>query len=96
MIKYKNIHKKILKIDLINLARSLIILEVIALMFSTAAAVIVEILIFLLFISSSRLRRRVFSQLKQPMVVMALVLYAMVSLGVIYSVAPLSESLCYV
>lgn len=79
--------------DLINLARSLIILEVIALMFSTAAAVIVEILIFLLFISTGRLRLRVFSQLKQPMVVMALVLYAMASIGVIYSVAPFSESL---
>jgi len=93
MINYRDIHTKILKIDLINLARSLIILEVIALMFSTAAAVIVEILIFLLFISAGRLRRRVFSQLKQPMVVMALVLYVMVSLGVIYSVAPFSESL---
>lgn len=79
--------------DPLTLVRSLIILEVVALIFSTAATVIVEILIFLCFISFRELRQRLLLEINQPMVVMALVLYAMVSLGVLYSAAPFSESL---
>lgn len=93
MIDLKTVKKNIRKIDSLSLVRSLIILEVAAMLFSTAATVVIEILVFLCFISSRNLRHRVFSELRQPMVVMALVLFVMVILGVFYSVAPFSESM---
>ncbi len=81
------------KVDPLTLARILIILEIFALAVSTAVTNIVEILIFLVFICSGKLRHRVFAALKQPMVFMTLIIYLMVGLGVIYSVAPFSESM---
>lgn len=85
--------KKSLKFDPITLARILILLEILALAVSTAVTNIVEIAIFLVFICFGKLRSRVFAVLKQPMVFMTLVIYLMVGLGVIYSVAPFSESM---
>lgn len=93
MINLKAVKKNIQKIDSLSLVRCLIILEVAAMLFSTAAAVVVEALVFLCFISSGKLRRRVVSEFRQPMVVMALVLSIMVTIGVFYSVAPFSESM---
>ncbi len=92
MIKYTDIQRFFFKINSIDFVRSLFIFEVVILMFSTAAAVIAEVLIYSAFIMMPRLRNRIFFGLKQPMVVMALVFYAMVSLGVFYSAAPFSES----
>ena len=80
------------KMDPLPLVRSLIIIEMVTLSFSTAAAVIIEILVFLCFISFKQLRQQVLAAIHQPMVAMALILYAMVSIGVLYSAAPLSES----
>jgi O-antigen ligase len=80
------------KMDPLTLVRSLIILEMVTLSFSTAATVVIEILVFICFISFKQLRQRVLAASHQPMVIMALILYAMVSIGVLYSAAPLSES----
>jgi len=81
------------KIDYIDLVRCLIIAEVVALFFSTALAMIIEVLIFLCCISSEQLRYRIFSELKQPMVIMSLILYTIIGIGIFYSNSPLLESL---
>lgn len=80
-------------IDPILLVRLLLITELGALLFSTSVTVIVEILIFICFLGFRTLRQLLFSALRQPMVVMALVLYLLVALGVLYSVAPFGESM---
>ncbi len=93
MIDYHKIQHGIRNIDPLPFVQSLIILEMVALIFSTAATVMVEILIFLCFISFKKLRLRILAEINQPMVRIALVLYAMVSVGVLYSAAPFLESL---
>lgn len=85
--------KLILAVEPATLARSLIVLMVAALMFSTAATVIIEVLIFLCIVGFADLRRRIVPALRQPMVFMALVIYFMVTIGVFYSVAPFSEGI---
>ena len=82
-----------LKFDPLFTARALVLLEIIALSVSTAATVVVEILFFLTVLGFGPLRQRLFAGLKQPMVAMALVMYAMVGLCMVYSVAPFSEAL---
>ena len=82
-----------LKLGILTVARILVFLEIIALAVSTAATSVVEILIFVTVLGAPSLRARLFASLKQPMVVMALVLYAMVGLGILYSVVPFSEGL---
>ena len=81
-----------LRMDLTHLFRILIIMELIALAVSTAAASVVEVLIYIVFFSSARLRKKVGLTLKQPMVIMTLVLWAMVGIGIFYSAAPLSDA----
>jgi O-antigen ligase len=80
------------KMDPLTVVRSLIILEMVALGLSTAATVVIETLVFLSFLSFKQLRQRVLVAIYQPMAAMALILYALVSIGVLYSAAPLSES----
>lgn len=92
MIIYKKIKKELQKIDPLSLAQILILLEFVALFFSTTATVLFEILVFLLFLGSGKLRCKVVSILRQPMVFMALALYVLVSLGLIWSVAPFGVS----
>ncbi|MCK9230065.1 MAG: O-antigen ligase family protein [Syntrophales bacterium] len=84
--------KQYLTINPVSVAGVLVILLVFAMMVSTAATVIMEVLLLLCVIGFRELRRKTFATLKQPMVVMALVLYFMITLGIIYSVAPLPES----
>jgi O-antigen ligase len=79
-------------VDPVALARVLIILEVVALLISTAATEVFEILIFLTIIGFGELRRRTFRALRQPMVMMALAVYCMVTIGIFYGVATFSES----
>ncbi len=93
MVDLKALKVGIQTLDPLTLVRSLILLEMTALIFSTAATVIVEVLVFLCFLCFKQLRQRVLAAIHQPMVVMALVLYALVSLGVLYSAASFSESL---
>lgn len=92
MISYNKVKKGLQKIDPISLAQILILLEFVALFFSTTATVIFELLVFLLFLGSGKLRCKLVSILRQPMVLMALALYALVSLGLVYSVAPFGVS----
>lgn len=84
--------KKYSGINPVSVAAVLVILLVVAMMVSTAATVIVEVLLFLCVIGFRELRHKTIAALKQPMVIMALVIYFMVTLGIFYSVAPFSES----
>lgn len=92
MIDFKKIQQRIRNIDPLPLVQRLIILEMVALIFSTATTVIVEILVFLCFVCFKKLRHKILEAMNQPMVKMALVLYALVSLGVLYSAASFSDS----
>jgi O-antigen ligase len=92
MADFHSFKTRFQKMDTLPLVRSLIIIEMVTLSFSTAAAVGIEILVFLCFIIFKQLRQKVLTAIHQPMVAMALILYAMVSIGVLYSAAPLSES----
>lgn len=85
--------KRIRSIDPFVLARILIMLQILALAISTAVSSVVEILIYLTFISFPRLRKEVFITLRQPMVIVTLAIWAMVGIGVLYSAAPLAEGL---
>ncbi|WDP85524.1 MAG: O-antigen ligase family protein [Desulfobacter sp.] len=82
-----------MRLNPLFLARMLILLEIIALAVSTAATVVVEILIFITVLGFKDLRMRLLTSLRQPMVIMSMVLLAMVGLGIFYSIAPFSEGM---
>ncbi len=89
LIRYSGMCRNV---DPVALARVLIILEIVALFVSTAATEVFEILIFLTIIGFGELRRRTFKALRQPMVMMALAVYCMVTIGIFYGVATFAES----
>ena len=72
----------------VNIVRVLIIVEMTAMLVSTAAAVGVEAGIYLLFILSGELRRRFMASFKQPMVLLIMLFYAMLTIGLFYGLAP--------
>lgn len=76
----------------INVVRSLIMVEVAAILISTAVAVGAECLVYLLFIASGELRRRFVASFKQPMVVMSMLFYALITAGLFYGLASWEES----
>lgn len=80
------------KINPVILARILIILQLVTICISTAATSVSEVLIYLTFISSGLLRSRVLAVLRQPMVIMTLVIWAMVGIGTLYSAAPFADA----
>ena len=82
-----------LSINALLAARLMILLELVTIAASTAAASVIEALIFLIFLGSRHLRKRVLHTLRQPMVIMTLVVFSIVGLGVIYSEAPLHDAL---
>jgi O-antigen ligase len=69
------------------LVRSLIIFELVVMLVSTAVAVGVECLVGVLFILSAELRKRFLHSLKQPMVLMSMLLYGMITIGLFYGLA---------
>jgi O-antigen ligase len=75
----------------LNTVRVLIIVEVVVMLVSTAVAVGVEGLVYLLFILSAELRKRFVASLKQPMVLMSMLLYAMITAGLFYGIASWEE-----
>jgi O-antigen ligase len=70
------------------MVRVLFIVEMTAMLVSTAAAVAVEVGIYLLFLLSGELRRRFMASFKQPMVPMIMLFYAMLTIGLFYGLAP--------
>ncbi len=88
MLKHKQ-----LQLNPLTIARVLILLEIFALAFSTAAASVLEVLIFLTCLGVPSVRKKVFDSLKQPMVIMSLLLIGWTGIGVVYSIAPLSEGM---
>lgn len=77
----------------LDCVRSLIIAELVCLLFSTSLTGVVEILLLLTFLSFKELRYRLLASVKQPMVVMALVWLAVLGVGTLFSLAPGEESL---
>ncbi len=75
-------------IDMVRLARVLLLAEMSALLISTSAAVGLELLLYLLFLGSGALRSRLRRTYSQPMIRIALVWAAMLVLAALYSVAP--------
>lgn len=77
----------------LNLVRSLIMVEIVAMLIFTAVGVGVECLIFILFIISGELRQRFVASFKQPMVLTSMLFYAMITAGLFYGVASREEAL---
>lgn len=80
-------------IDMVRVARVLLLVEMAALLVSTSAAVGVELLLYPLFLGSGVLRGRLARALNQPMVRMALAWAVVLGLAVLYCIAPLAEAL---
>ncbi|MBF0572574.1 MAG: O-antigen ligase family protein [Desulfamplus sp.] len=87
----KNINK-LFKLDSLTFVRVLIILEIILISFFTAPAEIIEVFIFLSALISPQLRNRVLSQITQPLVIMSLLLYGVITIGLFYTIADMSQS----
>ena len=77
----------------LDFVRSLIITELVCMLFSTSLTGIVEILLLLTFLSFKELRYRLLASVKQPMVAMALVWLVVLCIGTLFSLAPGEESL---
>lgn len=77
----------------LDFVRSLIIVELICLLFSTSLTGIVEILLYITLLSSKELRHRLLASFKQPMVFMAFAWLAVLTAGLLYSLAPSEEAL---
>lgn len=80
-------------IDSLVLVRGLIVMEMVALLTSTAAVNAIESLIFLCFVFSKNLRQRLWSSLRQPMVIMTLAWASFVTIGVVYGITPFAEGI---
>ena len=81
------------EVDAVAVARYLLLAELVFLFASTSLAVVVETLLFLLFLAFPVLRRRVFAIAGQPMVLMALVWIGVVTIGLLYSIGPGAENI---
>jgi len=81
------------KFNTLDFVRYLIIVELACLLFSTSLTGIVEILLYLTFLSFKELRHRLLTSFKQPMVFMALAWFTVLALGTLYSLAPGDEVL---
>jgi len=80
-------------IDMVRVARVMLLMELSVLLISTSAAVGVELLLYPLFLGSGVLRGRLVRALDQPMVRMALLWGGVLVLATLYCVAPLAEAL---
>jgi len=76
------------RIDMLCVARNMLLVEMVAILVSTSLAVGVELLLYPLFLGSGVLRGRLKGTLSQPMVRMTLVWAGMLLLAVLYSVTP--------
>ncbi len=77
----------------VTIVRILIIVEMTAMLVSTAAAVGVEVGLYLLFLLSGELRRRFMASFKQPMVLLIMLFYAMLTIGLFYGLAPWDQGI---
>jgi len=72
--------------DALTLARGLLVAEMVAMLLSTSAAVGMEFIIYLTFVFSKELRRRLAASLSQPMVMGALAWALMLAVAALWSV----------
>ena len=77
----------------LELARGLLAAVMVALLFSPPVTALFELALYALMIGSAELRARLVRAVRQPLGAMALVFWAVVALGLAYSIAPASESL---
>ena len=76
----------------LELARGLAAGVMVALLFSPPVTGLLELALYALMIGSAELRARLVRAVRQPLGAMALVFWAVVALGLAYSIAPASES----
>lgn len=74
-------------------ARWLIILILVALMFSPAITNLAELILVITILFSNELRKRVIGACRQPIVIGAIVFYIIITVGVLYSVGGYKEAL---
>ncbi len=72
--------------DALNVARYLLIGQLVAILFSPPLTNLLELSVYIVFATSSALRERVILVLKQPLAFMALVLFLFFGLAVVYSI----------
>lgn len=66
----------------------LIIATLISILFSPPLVSLAQILLVLVILSSKELRNKMFNTWQQPMIKSSLIFYALISIGVLYSIAP--------
>lgn len=89
----KSIKNSLAGTDSLNIVRSLMLLELVALMVSTSMAVGTELIIYLIFATTTSLRKRLWLVYRQPMVLMLMVWGGVLVVAALYSVAPATETL---
>ncbi|MEN8134426.1 MAG: O-antigen ligase family protein [Thermodesulfobacteriota bacterium] len=90
----ETIKNRLAGLDLLEIVRSLLLLELVALLVSTSLAVGTEFIIYLLFALSGPLRNRLWQAgRRQPMVLMIMVWAGILIVAALYSVAPAAETL---
>jgi O-antigen ligase len=77
---------RIKNFDALNVARYLLIGQLVAILFSPPLTNLLELSVYIVFATSSELRERVILVLKQPLAFMALVLFLFLGLGIVYSI----------
>jgi O-antigen ligase len=77
----------------LGLARGLLAAIMVALLFSPPVTSVLELSLYALMVGSPALRARLARAVRQPLALLALAFWALVAIGVAYSVAPPSESL---
>jgi len=80
-------------IDLVRVARVVMLVELVALLVSTSAVVVGELLLYALFLGSGVLRRRLWATFTQPMVKMTWLWGGLVLLAALYCVGTPAEAL---
>lgn len=88
-----NMKKRLAGLDMLKIARILMVAELVALLVSTSLAVATEMLIYLVFAVSSLLRKRVWQAARQPMVSMTMVWAAVLIIAALYSIGPAPETI---
>jgi O-antigen ligase len=85
-------HERSLGAKPVEAARVLLIAVMVALFFSPPVTVLLELTLFALMLSFGALRARLWHALRQPMGALALAFWLVVTLGLLYGVAPREEA----
>lgn len=76
----------------LTIARWLVALIIVALMFSPAITNLAELLLILIIVTSAELRKRLITNCRQPMAITAIIFYILIGIGVLYSMSSYQEA----